>query len=87
MQSCNLEIQAAFQSHVDNSVSKTINLPAEAIPEEVSRIYQRTWELGLKSIPVFRQGCRPKQVMEPGLHAPASTLAHAARCNPGECDL
>ena len=82
-----LQMQAAFQRHVDNSVSKTINLPSDATPSDIAGIYQRAWALGLKGITLFRQGCKPAQVLEPGLGEDAHFHEHAARCDPGECRL
>jgi ribonucleoside-diphosphate reductase alpha chain len=41
-----LAVQAAFQHHVDNSVSKTVNLPASASVDDVTHVYRRAWELG-----------------------------------------
>lgn len=74
-----LRIQAAFQRHVDNSVSKTINLPTQATGGDIAHIYRQAWELGLKGVTIFRHHCLPEQVIEPGLTAPT------ARCGTGDC--
>lgn len=64
-----VRMQAAFQKHVDNSVSKTVNLPAHAGKEEVRKVFELAYRLRCKGITVYRYGSRERQVLyfsEPG---------------------
>lgn len=58
--------QAALQAFVDNSISKTINFPSSAQPEDVSQAYILAWESGCKGITVYVTGSRDKVVLETG---------------------
>ena len=52
---------AATQPFISGSISKTINLPREATPEEIKKIYLESWKRGLKSVALYRDGSKLSQ--------------------------
>lgn len=58
-----IAMQAAWQKHIDASISSTINLPYEATIEGVYNIYMSAWENKLKGITIYRDGCERSGVL------------------------
>jgi len=60
-----VEMQAALQPHVDNSISKTINVPADFPFDRFKDIYRYAFERGLKGCTTYRPNPITGAVLEP----------------------
>ena len=58
-----IAMQAIWQSHIDASISSTVNLPNEATIDDVKKVYMNAWKKGLKGVTVFRVGCARTSIL------------------------
>src|SRR5699024_10565933 len=53
-----IDMQSVWQTHIDASISSTVNVPNRFTVEETENLYLYAYEKGLKGITIFRDGCK-----------------------------
>lgn len=56
-----VRIMATAQPFISGAISKTINMPESTTVEDIKDLYFKAWELGLKAVAIYRDGCKSSQ--------------------------
>ena len=56
-----IKMMSAVQPFLSGAISKTVNMPADSTPEDITNAYVESWRLGLKAVAVYRDGCKRSQ--------------------------
>jgi ribonucleoside-diphosphate reductase alpha chain len=56
-----VRMMGAVQPFLSGAISKTVNLPTDATPDEIATVYMEGWKQGLKAIAIYRDGCKRTQ--------------------------
>jgi ribonucleoside-diphosphate reductase alpha chain len=62
-----IRMMAATQPYLSGAISKTVNMPNDVTPEDITQAYIEAWKLGLKAIAVYRDGCKRTQPLSTSL--------------------
>lgn len=62
-----IKMLAAVQPFISGAISKTINLPNDATPDDIYQAYMKSWKLGLKCVAIYRDGCKKTQPLSTSL--------------------
>jgi ribonucleoside-diphosphate reductase alpha chain len=56
-----VKMMAAAQPFLSGAISKTVNMPRETTPEDISGAYMEGWRMGLKALAIYRDGSKESQ--------------------------
>jgi ribonucleoside-diphosphate reductase alpha chain len=73
-----IKMMAAVQPYLSGAISKTVNMPGSSTAEDIEEAYIEAWRLGLKSIAIYRDGCKRTQPLSTGLAADEDETLAAA---------
>jgi ribonucleoside-diphosphate reductase alpha chain len=77
-----VKMMASVQPFLSGAISKTVNMPTDATPEEMANAYIESWRLGLKAVAVYRDGCKRSQPLSTSRHEMKAAAETAVAAEP-----
>jgi len=74
-----IKMMAAAQPFISGAISKTVNVPNDATPEDIAETYMESWKLGIKAVAIYRDGSKRTQPLNTSKEQPAAEKAGASR--------
>jgi ribonucleoside-diphosphate reductase alpha chain len=82
-----IKMMSAVQPFLSGAISKTVNMPADSTPEDITNAYVESWRLGLKAVAVYRDGCKRSQPLSTSKSEAKVEAAAAAEVRPARRKL
>jgi ribonucleoside-diphosphate reductase alpha chain len=82
-----IKMMSAVQPFLSGAISKTVNMPADSTPEDITNAYVESWRLGLKAVAVYRDGCKRSQPLSTSKSEAKVEAAAAAEMRPARRKL
>ncbi len=73
-----IKMMAAAQPFISGAISKTVNVPNDATPEDIAETYLESWKLGIKAVAIYRDGSKRTQPLNTSKEKPAEKTGAAA---------
>src|SRR5467141_2369274 len=73
-----VKMMAAAQPFISGAISKTVNMPENATPEDIMEVYLEGWRMGLKAIAIYRDGSKRSQPLNTALDSKKGAATEAA---------
>jgi ribonucleoside-diphosphate reductase alpha chain len=74
-----VRMMAAVQPFISGAISKTVNMPFDATPQDIEDVYMQGWKLGLKAIAIYRDGSKRQQALTTSKEKDASSKSGDAK--------
>ncbi|HTP27415.1 MAG TPA: LAGLIDADG family homing endonuclease, partial [Anaeromyxobacteraceae bacterium] len=74
-----IRMMGAVQPFLSGAISKTVNMPNGATPQEIEQAYLESWRLGLKAVAIYRDGCKRSQPLNTSQSNKSAVVLHEER--------